>query len=167
MSRLADGDPAAFEPVFDALWPVLLRYCTRALASAADGEDAAQRSLLKLLERAPDYDRERPALGWALGFAFWECRTERTRRRRAGTEPDVPSRTDLTAEELVAEKEEQEALMAALADLSEAERALLLKEVTPLLGGTHPATLRKRRQRLLDRVRSACLSVLNPSRGKS
>jgi hypothetical protein len=37
MVRLADGDRSAFEPVYRALWPLLLRFAGRAL-----GEDEAE-----------------------------------------------------------------------------------------------------------------------------
>ncbi|MBI3179922.1 MAG: sigma-70 family RNA polymerase sigma factor, partial [Deltaproteobacteria bacterium] len=72
MSRLAEGDRDAFSPLFRALWPPALKVCERMLPEA-DAADAAQGAMLKILERANEYDRARPALPWALGIAAWEC----------------------------------------------------------------------------------------------
>ena len=84
MARLADGDRSAIAPAFDLLWPVLSRFCRRALASEADGEDAAQEAMVKLFARAASFDPGRDGLAWALTIAAWECRTARRRvgRRR-------------------------------------------------------------------------------------
>src|SRR5262245_40014132 len=82
MVRLADGDRTAFDPLFDALWPVLRRFCRRALGNDADGDDAAQEALVRVLARAGDLERDRDALTWALTLAAWECRTVRRRRQR-------------------------------------------------------------------------------------
>ena len=35
MLRLADGDRAAFDPLFDELWPLLRRFCARTLGDVA------------------------------------------------------------------------------------------------------------------------------------
>src|SRR5207302_10345249 len=81
VARLADGDRAAFGPVFEALWPVLRAFCGRAVG-AADAEDAAQSALLRVFARAAEYDPEQRALPWVVGIAAWECRTLRRRRDR-------------------------------------------------------------------------------------
>lgn len=170
MARLADGDPDAFDGVFDALWPLLFAYCKKALHEAADAEDAAQRALIKMLENAPHYDRDRPARAWALGFAFWECRSERTRRRRKNETLEAELETTTTPEQLAMDKQELEVLDAVLAPFSETERALILGEVessvTQLAGVSGP-TLRKRRQRLLGRLREAAAALIAPNKGES
>ena len=35
----------------------------------------SQAAMMKILERAGEYDKQRPAVPWALGIAGWECRT--------------------------------------------------------------------------------------------
>lgn len=162
MARLADGDADAFDAVFGALWPVLRSYCGKSLANAADGEDAAQRALLKMLENAPNYDRSRPALGWALSFAFWECRSEHTRKRRQPQLEDTEQPSLLTPEHLALEKEQRSLLASVLGELSETERALVLKDLSPELAGVSPAATRKRRQRLLERLRGALTQLISP-----
>jgi RNA polymerase sigma-70 factor (ECF subfamily) len=83
MTRLADGDRAAFAPVYETLWPILRAYCRRAVGDA-DGEDAAQQALCNVLARAGEFDAARDALAWAMGVATWECRTVRRRAWRRG-----------------------------------------------------------------------------------
>src|SRR5882724_4621974 len=84
VAQLAEGDRSAFTPAFQLLWTPTLRLCTRLLKNGADAADAAQQAMQKILERAAEYDPERPALPWALAIAGWECRTilrKRSRRR--------------------------------------------------------------------------------------
>jgi DNA-directed RNA polymerase specialized sigma24 family protein len=166
LTRLADGDSSAFDEVFGSLWPILRAYCLKALSNAADAEDAAQRALLKMFEAAPTYDRTRPAIGWALSFAFWECKTERTRRGRRKEDPEREHTTRVTPEALSAQKQQYEVFERVLSDLSEAERALVLKDVSPLLDTVNPAAQRKRRQRLLTRLRDAALALWDPKGAK-
>src|SRR3954454_7649028 len=87
MVSFADGDRAAFQPLFDALWPVLLAFTSRSLERTADAEDAAQQAVLKVFSRIADFDRARDGVGWALGIAGYEvmtARKQRARRREVG-----------------------------------------------------------------------------------
>src|SRR3954453_13856275 len=86
MTAAPDGDRAALEPLFVALWPVALGYATRFLGDTALAEDCAQESLVKLFGQLEGFDRERDALTWALTHATWQCRTERRKRQRRGEE---------------------------------------------------------------------------------
>ena len=83
MVQFADGDRAAFQPLFDALWPVLLTFTSRTLERTADAEDAAQQAMLKVFSRIADFDRGRDGVSWALGIAGYEVMTLRKRRFRA------------------------------------------------------------------------------------
>jgi RNA polymerase sigma-70 factor (ECF subfamily) len=82
MSRFADGDRAAFRPVFDALWPVILDFTNRMLRDEAEAEDAAQRALLKVFHRISQLDRNRDGVAWAMTIAAYEAMTLRNRRTR-------------------------------------------------------------------------------------
>lgn len=173
LGRLADGDRAAFDVVFDSLWPILKRYCERALGPSGSAEDAAQRALLKMFEQAAHYDRKRPALGWALSFAFWECRTEKTKLRRG--------RTGSFDEELASDEESQEdelgrrqwelAARGLIEELTPEERALIGADVEPelaqILAGCSPEVIRKRRQRLLTKLRDAFRTIVSGDRSPS
>ena len=124
------------------------------LKNDADAADAAQHALEKVLTRCGDYDRKRPALPWALAIAAWECRTfmrKRTRRRELPEEHAPELGTG--SEEELAERELMKAAAVALGELSAQDREALLatfwQEATNVAG----ATLRKRRERALKRLR--------------
>jgi RNA polymerase sigma-70 factor (ECF subfamily) len=161
MARLADGDRAAFTPVFRALWPKVHRLCLRLLHSDADADDAAQQAMEKILARAPEYDPNRAALPWALGIAGWECRTLRRRqfRRREQRDDASPEPQDGRPgpDDALAERDLVRAAMDALGTLSPSDQETLLatyfeKAEPASVGG---ATLRKRRERALTRLRAA------------
>src|SRR3954470_6617288 len=82
MVQFADGERAAFQPLFDALWPVLLAFASRALGPVADAEDAAQAAMLKVFSRIVDFDRARDGVSWALSIAGYEVMTVRKQRAR-------------------------------------------------------------------------------------
>src|SRR5277367_207052 len=86
----ADGDRAAVQPLFAALWPVAVRYATRMVGDAALAEDCAQDALVALFGQLARFDRERDALGWALAIVTWQCRTARRRRERRAEVADMP-----------------------------------------------------------------------------
>ncbi|WP_437677771.1 RNA polymerase sigma factor [Sorangium sp. So ce131] len=161
MRRLADGDRAAFEPVYAALWPAVSAFCRRMLRGCADAEDAAQQALLKIFDRASTFDPAADALTWALAIAAWECRTARRRRARSREAPDehagaIPA--DLpTPEDAAIARDLDDAAREVLGSLAEADRATLLSTVMegdrdPSVSG---AAFRKRRERAFARLREA------------
>jgi|SRR6478752_530595 len=152
--QLADGERAVFTQVFRILWQPVHRLCSSMLKNDADAADAAQQALEKVLTRCGEYDRKRPALPWALAIAAWECRTiarKRTRRREV-PEDEAPVLGSGSEEEL-AQRELMLAAIDALGELSEQDREALVatfwEEATNVTG----ATLRKRRERALTRLR--------------
>lgn len=152
--QLAEGDRAAFPEVFRLLWPPLLRLCTNMLKNEADAADAAQQALEKVLTRSGDYDRTRPALPWALAIAAWECRTiarKRSRRRELGEEhaPELGS----GSEDELARRQLLTAATAALGELSVEDREALVATFWEEAASVSGATLRKRRERALKRLR--------------
>src|SRR5688500_5084991 len=118
MARLAAGDRSVFSDVFRRLWPPTLRLCVSLVKHDADGADAAQLAMVKVFERAADYDRTRPALPWALAIAAWECRTlKRWRQRRHEAPVEKADRIEVAGgeQELV----NRDLVRAALASLGE------------------------------------------------
>jgi RNA polymerase sigma-70 factor (ECF subfamily) len=154
MARLADGDRAVFTRVFEGLWGPISRLCTTLLENDADAADAAQEAMQKILERASDYDKGRPALPWAMAIAAWECRSlsrKRTRRREVdGTGHDPAG--EHSEQELV-QRDLTAAAVAALGELSETDREALIATFWDEAASVSGATLRKRRERALDRLR--------------
>ncbi len=154
LARLAEGDRAAFTDVFRLLWQPVLGLCSNLLKNEADAADAAQQALEKVLTRCADYDRKRPALPWALAIAAWECRTfarKRTRRREI-PEEQAPELGAGSEEELV-QRQLIQAAVATLGELSTADREALLATFGDEAPSVSGATLRKRRERALKRLR--------------
>ncbi len=158
--QLAEGNRAAFTEVFQILWQPVLRLCRSMLKNDADAADAAQQALEKVLTRCGDYDRQRPAMPWALGIAAWECRTfarKRTRRRELPEEqaPELGA----GSEDELAQRELMQAAVAALGELSPQDREVLVATFWDEATNATGATLRKRRERALKRLRDTFMRL--------
>jgi len=155
MARLAVGDRSVFVRVFELLWGPLHRLCTNLLQNEADAADAAQEAMHKILQRASDYDRTRPAMPWALAIAGWECKTvlRKRSRRRETSELSAPEPVSEDAQEVFARSELTTAALSALGELSESDRETLIAMFWDEAASVSGATLRKRRERALTRLR--------------
>jgi RNA polymerase sigma-70 factor (ECF subfamily) len=159
--RFADGDRFAIDALVAQLWPVLLDFARRGLSHEQDAEDIAQNVFVRLCTRITEFDRQRDGLSWAFGIASYEVLSQRRRRARRrevadGTLqalPDDASRAD----DAMVRAELFHALEHALGKLTPEERELLNGAMTN--ADVHGATLRKRRQRALDRLRLAWRSL--------
>jgi RNA polymerase sigma factor (sigma-70 family) len=158
MVRFADGDRTAFQPLFDALWPILLAFTSRALAQAVDAEDAAQQAMLKVFSRISDFDRSRDGVAWSLGVAGYEVMTirkQRARRREAGAAGLAGvAQEGANVEERAMAEELRRSVVEVVGDLPERDRAALAYA----FAGEEPPTdetSRKRRFRALERLRAA------------
>ncbi|CAN97256.1 ECF-family RNA polymerase sigma factor [Sorangium cellulosum So ce56] len=156
MVRLADGDRTAFDVLLDDLWPVILSFSERGVGRGADAEDVAQEVFYKVCARIAEFDRSRDGLSWAFGIASYEIMTHRRRlqrRREVLDEASVARQLDGAAsqEEQLLSREIALAFEQAVGSLTEEDRVSL-----GLVDGTSDAagaTLRKRKQRALDRLR--------------
>jgi len=157
LARLADGDRSVFSLVFKRLWVPMNRFCLSMLKHEADAADAAQQAMTKIFERASDYDPKRPAMPWALAIAAWECRTlQRKRfRRRESPEDAADEPADERAEANLICRDLTEAALTAMSELPEADRETLLATFLDEATSASGATLRKRRERALDRLRTS------------
>jgi DNA-directed RNA polymerase specialized sigma24 family protein len=159
MVRLADGDRTAFDPVYRALWPVLLRFAERAVG-APEAEDAAQAVLLNVFARASELDPARDALTWVLGIAAWEHRTRRRRARRC--REDHPPDAGASLPDLRESPEDAALardLAAAMRDVAGSLSPADAETLALVLDGRRPdapsATFRKRLERATQRLRAA------------
>lgn len=157
MTAAADGDRAAVEPLFHALWPVVVRYATRFLGDATLAEDVAQETLERLFAQIVRFDRERDALTWTLAIATWQCRTARRSRQRRG-ETGIAERAEPVVDgaSLALDRELVRDALAALATLPARDVEILLASVTDdeaIRAVLAPATFRKRLERALARLR--------------
>jgi len=172
--RVKDGDRRAVAPAFEALCPIVRRYCLKLLGDEANADDAMQASLIKMFEQAPDYDPRRSAVGWALAFAYWECRTLRKmsqrRARREGTQLFDFQGPALSDPETELSQAELSATASQLVEgLSLEDRALLGSEglapeqsLEGALLDLSPTARRKRKQRIMERLRRAFVEIISP-----
>lgn len=153
LAGLADGDRDAFTPMFSRLWPLLRSFASRVSAGHFDPDEAAQRALFAVFARASEYERERDALAWVLGITRWECRTlmRATERRRESPLRDDEQADPRSPEDALLDVELRTMLADQLAELSLEDREALGLELPN--SELAPATLRKRRQRALARLR--------------
>ncbi len=157
MVRLADGDRMAMKILVGELWPVIRTFAERALHHEQDAEDVAQEVFLRICSRIADFEPSRDGVSWAFGIASYEIMTQRRRRYRRkelGGDGELDARADATVsqEETAIQSELLCAMTHAIGDLSDEDRRSLGLE----RGGAMDlplATLRKRRQRALDRLR--------------
>ncbi|HEX6277546.1 MAG TPA: sigma-70 family RNA polymerase sigma factor, partial [Polyangiaceae bacterium] len=112
-----------------------------------------QEAMQKIFERAGDYDASRPAVPWALAIAAWECRTlQRKRQRRREVLDDREQESaGGDEEEAFMKRELAEAALVAMGELSELDRETLLSTFAD--EAPAGATIRKRRERALGRLR--------------
>jgi RNA polymerase sigma-70 factor, ECF subfamily len=157
MMAAADGDRAAVDPLFQALWPITVGYATRFLGNATIAEDCAQDALVKLFGQLDRFDRERDALTWALTHATWQCRTaRRARQRRDKHTTSVETASD--DRERFEQRELVRAALDTLASLPPRDRdviAAVLTDDDELRNALAPATFRKRLERALGRLRTS------------
>jgi RNA polymerase sigma-70 factor, ECF subfamily len=157
MAAAAEGDRAAIDPLFHALWPLVAGYTTRLLGDRALAEDCAQDALVRLFGQLERYDRSRDALTWALTLATWQCRTARRRvQRRGETEAAGEHDAPVDGVALAQERELVRAALATLATLAPRDVEVIVASLTEddeLRRSLEPATFRKRLERALGRFR--------------
>jgi RNA polymerase sigma-70 factor (ECF subfamily) len=160
LAALAAGDRTAFDPLYSMLSPRVRAFCRRAMGNDADGDDVAQDALLKVFERASEFDPERDAMTFALGVAAWECRSHRRRvvRRRESPPGEDQAAGGETPEAVLAARELEAAAVLVLGELSAVDVQTIVAAVTgeaSLRGGVEPAAFRKRLERAMGRLRVA------------
>ncbi len=159
MERLADGDRAAFHPVFATLWPILRRFAARHLRPE-EADDAAQDALVKIFSRASEFEPGRSALAWALGITAFEIRTARRRQQRRREEPPpadaFEGRRDRrpTPEEAAMMCDLEELMRGALGDLRREDAETLRLYARGERPAVPGARFRKRVERALTRLRA-------------
>ncbi len=152
MGQLADGDRAAFQPIFRALLPRVRAWCAHLLRDSNDADDAAQLALVRLFSQASGFNNDGDVLSWAMTIATWECRTFNKKRSRQYMHAASPPATSPTPEHLVSLQEQRLFLKQLLGGLTLSDqRALLQSEGENVSART--AKGRKQRQRALARLK--------------
>ena len=159
MLRLAAGDRAAFDPLYEKLWPLVQRLAARMMVGAPEAEDAAQEAMIKLFARASQFEPGRSVTTWVLAITAYECRTllQRQRRRREAPSPLEPRTNDAarSPEDVAIAQDLEEAAREVLGTL----RANDIETLQASARGDRPdlpqPTFRKRLERALARFRTA------------
>ena len=158
MSRLAQGEREAFDPLFRALYPRAMRLARFALP-ADQAADAAQSVLMKVFSRASEFHAGKPVLPWFYALAAGElstfrrrCVVQRQRDAEGALAADVPAPGD--PERDLAARELEASLARAIASLDDdgarAIAFLLDESERPAVSAT---ALRKRISRAYARLR--------------
>jgi RNA polymerase sigma-70 factor (ECF subfamily) len=168
MVRLSDGDRAAFDVLLDELWPVVLSFAQRGLNGSADAEDVAQEVFFRICSRIADFDRSRDGLSWAFGIASYEVMTHRRRQQRRREIHDEPSLAVISdggssQEDVLLRREAVRAFEEAVGALTDDDRRALGLAPTESPSEVSTSTLRKRRQRALDRLRGLWRTIYGES----
>ncbi len=167
MVRLSDGDRTAFDLLLNELWPIVVSFVGRGVGYGPDAEDVAQEVFVKICAKIADFDQDRDGLSWAFGIASYEVMTHRRRRQRRREildEAAFATRADesVSQEEQLLENEIDVSLKEAARALSDEDRRTLeLDGKRPT--GSVSATMRKRKQRALGRLRDLWRNIYGES----
>jgi RNA polymerase sigma-70 factor (ECF subfamily) len=134
LRAVARGDESAFARVYDRYSPILLGLLLRILRSRAEAEDVLQEVFLQVWQRAHSFDAERGrAFTWlvtlARSRAIDRLRSVGSRERaaqRSAEEAPPESEPAEWADAAAVRAERAEAVRAALAELPEEQRQVLL-----------------------------------------
>jgi RNA polymerase sigma factor (sigma-70 family) len=158
MTAAADGERAAIDPLFAALWPIAVRFATRFVGDAALAEDCAQEALVRLFGQLSSYDRERDALTWALTHVVWQARTARRKRERRHEVREAATYDVIDGVSLVEDRELVRAALATLESLPAHDIEVITAALTDddeLRRSIAPTTFRKRLERAFGRLRTS------------
>ena len=158
MAALADGERSAFDPVYRALWPVLVRFVRALSRDRTLSEDIAQEAMLKIFSRAATFDRYQDALTWSLAIAANEYRSHRRKHANRATDTGEQISTepsdDETPEAIAIRNNLCDAATTVLSQLRPHDLEVIIAAMCegprPALS---PAAFRKRLQRALARTR--------------
>ena len=121
MRRVADQDVAAYRELVDANLPRIARFAERFLGNAAEAEDVAQETFLKLWTAASTFTPQaaKPST-WLFRIAQNLCIDRWRKRRTEAALPEAPGADRPSG--LFARKRTSEAVQQALAELPERQR---------------------------------------------
>ena len=172
MQRVASGDEAAVEELYDRFAPLVFKASRQVLSSSAEAEDAVQEIYTRLWQTADRYDpRKAKLVTWVM---LLTRRHLIDRLRRKGARPDpghLDETTGLARDESVprsatADEESSDLLRQQIDELPELQRTVIeraylqgftLREVAAQLDaplGTVKSALSRGLNRLRDRIRT-------------
>jgi RNA polymerase sigma-70 factor (ECF subfamily) len=176
IERARDGDVRAYGDLVERYRDIAFRTAYLITRSAADAEDAAQEAFVKAYYALGRFRTQSPFRPWILRIVANEARNRvRSARRREGlalrVAEDRPSGGAAPSPEAAAlDRERDEALLAAMAQLSEPDRQIItcrylldLSEAeTADTLGIRRGTVKSRLSRALGRLRQVLPETLRP-----
>jgi RNA polymerase sigma-70 factor (ECF subfamily) len=176
IERARDGDVRAYGDLVERYRDIAFRTAYLITRSAADAEDAAQEAFVKAYYALGRFRTQSPFRPWILRIVANEARNRvRSARRREGlalrVAEDRPSGGAAPSPEAAAlDRERDEALLAAMAQLSEPDRQIItcrylldLSEAeTADALGLRRGTVKSRLSRALGRLRAVLPETLGP-----
>jgi RNA polymerase sigma factor (sigma-70 family) len=176
IERARDGDVRAYGDLVERYRDIAFRTAYLITRSAADAEDAAQEAFVKAYYALGRFRTQSPFRPWILRIVANEARNRvRSARRREGlvlrVAEDRPSGGAAPSPETAAlDRERDEALLAAMARLSEPDRQIIacrflldLSEAeTADTLGIRRGTVKSRLSRALGRLRDVLPETLGP-----
>jgi RNA polymerase sigma factor (sigma-70 family) len=176
IERARDGDVRAYGDLVERYRDIAFRTAYLITRSAADAEDAAQEAFVKAYYALGRFRTQSPFRPWILRIVANEARNRvRSARRREGLALRVaevrPSGGAAPSPEAAAlDRERDEALLAAMATLSEPDRQIItcrylldLSEAeTADTLGIRRGTVKSRLSRALGRLRQVLPETLHP-----
>jgi len=168
MARVAGSDASAFRALVEAHGALLHRIAFRMLGDAAEAEDVAQESLLRLWRDATKWQAGHSGVAaWLTRVCMNQC-LDRLRRRKFASEEAVPERADESplAPDTIDAEASRERVVAAIADLSDRQRAAIVltyyEDLSNNAAASHLDMNIKAFESLLLRARSALGKALGP-----
>jgi RNA polymerase sigma-70 factor (ECF subfamily) len=176
IERARDGDVRAYGDLVERYRDIAFRTAYLVTRSAADAEDAAQEAFVKAYYALGRFRTQSPFRPWILRIVANEARNRvRSARRREGLALRVAEDRPLggaapSPEAAALDRERDEALLAAMAQLSEPDRQIItcrylldLSEAeTADTLGIRRGTVKSRLSRALGRLRQVLPETLRP-----
>ncbi len=121
--RLQAGEEAAFDALLERHQRAVLNFCYRLLGNAADADDVAQETFVRLHQQRAKLDPDRPLPAWLFTVARRQCidRLRQRRRRHSVALSDAPELA--TSDASGRQREMADEIAAAVAALPEEQRA--------------------------------------------
>ena len=126
VARCLQGDSSAFEPIVRRYQRVLFSLARRMLGNHEDAMDATQNVFVRAYQRLDTFDPDRRFFSWIYRIAVNECLNARRSRRPDETLADAPADEADSPLEAVAALERSASIDAALVNLSEEHRLVVV-----------------------------------------
>jgi RNA polymerase sigma-70 factor (ECF subfamily) len=175
LARAAQADPRCFEALYERYVDLVYRFCRRRLNEEIAAEDATSAVFMKALAALPGFDvRANSFRSWLFTIAFNVVMDQKRARQRRPEEPleraDWLPGDDGALDERLVAAERRRAVSAAIAQLSQDQRAVIELRLAGLNGheislatGRSHGAVRSSQHRALIRLRELLRDEMDES----